>query len=606
MGSEAPDLFEILSTRRGWTPDYLEHIEYVREETLLDMDHMVARLHEAYVSQSLVVIAPDFDMDGISSGVLGYAGLSELGFNVRLHVPDYRLGHDLVPEVVARIHTQWPDTKVMLTCDNGVNSHEGIAAAKALGWTTLVTDHHTELEPGSQADVTVNPCRLDETFSFSGICGAHVLLQVLLAYTKAHQPEKMWEVGLLRLFAGLGTVSDVMPLLHSNRQLVRDSLSIARLLHVHAPRTIPGRYGELEPDPDAIVPGEATLLQVLNLDVDSHHPVFVRAFLGFATLLKAFSQAGKLRDDLLEDFYAFYVAPAMNHPRRIGSSLEPCFEVFTAEDPERMLTAAHKVIEGNELRKALVIENMAELTEGSQPFAPWVYFSSAYGGMFGLLASKLMEMHGHPVVVLGYPSTTDTLLGGSARAPEWFEVITTLADKPGLSAIGHQQACGVRVEHPDLLPSLVDALAQGTAEAAAAIVSDGPVGDLILGPDPDCDADLTDTAPLVDVVRRLEALRPFGHGFTYPDVQFALEPLGLRVDQIGSEKQHLRIVPRTGISCLWWNQTDDRLLELQALIDQAIAENRTVRVLGNLQLNMFRGETRAQLIVNDLLGLAQG
>lgn len=98
---------------------------------------------------------------------------------------------------------------MLLTCDGGVNSHAGIAAARALGWVTLVTDHHEELKPGSTADVTVDPCRLDETNANSGICGAHVLFQVLREYTRVHRPDKTWEIGLLRLFAGLGTAPAV-------------------------------------------------------------------------------------------------------------------------------------------------------------------------------------------------------------------------------------------------------------------------------------------------------------------------------------------------------------------------------------------------------------
>lgn len=108
------------------------------------------------------------------------------------------------------------------------------------------------------------------------------------AYTRVHRPEKLWEIRLLCLFAGLGTVSDVMPVPYENRQLVRDAISIARLLRVAAPKTI-------DADPDAIDIDQSMLMQLLR--TEPHHPVFLRAFEGFAIVLKAFAQAGKIAGD---------------------------------------------------------------------------------------------------------------------------------------------------------------------------------------------------------------------------------------------------------------------------------------------------------------------
>jgi len=624
LTDDGVDLFALMCQRRGWTDEYLREIESAEHDELLGLVEMVEALEDARAAGHKVTIAPDFDMDGISSGVLGYAGLSELGFDVELHVPDYRRGHDLTPEDIAEIAATWPDTKVLLTCDGGVNSHRGIAAARALGWKTLVTDHHEELEPGSSADVTVDPCRLDETYANTGICGAHVLYQVLEAYARVHRPEKLWEIRLLRLFAGLGTVSDVMPVLYENRQLVRDSLSIARLLYAPAPRTVPTPWG-FDPDPEAIDVGQSTLMQLLR--VDPHHPAFVRAFEGFAVLLKAFGQAGKVRDidSIDEGFYGFYLAPAMNSPRRTGDPLAPCFGVFTAPDQDLMLEAAHQVIATNESRKELVEVHTQELEEGDQPLAPWVYFSEAYPGMYGLLANRLMERHGHPVVVLNRPAGPDDYVGGSGRAPSWFGIIDTLEHQDGMRAIGHQQACGVKVDRAELLDGLVEALREATQVALLAVVQDERRADLVLGPDRDCDAGLDDLEPLVGFVRRVEALRPFGHGFVEPVVEIAVEPLGLRVDRIGSDtdcghertdanlmtnargyrvcrlcKKHLRLVTRSGLSCLWWNVAEEKEPEISALTRSASrTEVGTLRFIAKLQLNTFRGDTRVQAVIEE-------
>src|SRR5699024_1984672 len=479
-------------------------------------------------------------------------------------------------------------------------SHAGVAAARARGWTTLVTDHHEELEPGSTADVTVNPCLLDETYSNPGICGAHVLYQVLEAYTRTHDPDKLWENRLLRLFAGLSTISDVMPVLYENRQLVRDSLSICRLLWVAPPKPN-GPYGDAEPD--LIDVEQATLLQLLA--IDDHHPVFVDAFRGFALMLKAFTQTKKIRDvdSLDEGFYGFYLAPAMNSPRRTGEPLQPCFSVFTAPTPEEMLEAAQIVIAGNEMRKEMVIEHFEELTDGDQPLAPWVFFSDAPAGMYGLLANKMMHRTGHPTVGVHRPTSPGDFVSGSGRAPGWFDLISSLEPHQGRTALGHAQACGVKVERAELLDDLVEVLREATQVALLEVDQDAARGDLVLGPDEDCDTGFDDLSPLFEFVHRVESLKPFGHGFPAPIVEIAIEPMGLRVDRIGTESQHVRLVTRDGLSCLWWNAAEEQYGPLTGRVQQAsrTQANTTLRFTAKLQLNTFRGETRIQAVIDELI-----
>lgn len=363
------------------------------------------------------------------------------------------------------------------------------------------------------------------------------------------------------------------------------------------------------------------------LRIDPHHPVFVRAFEGFAVLLKVFGQAGKVRDidGIDEGFYGFYVAPAMNSPRRTGDPLEPCFTVFTAPAQDAMLEAAHEIITTNDRRKELVEIHTQELDEGDQPLAPWVYFSEAYPGMYGLLANRMMERHGHPVVVVNRPAAPEDFVSGSGRAPSWFGIIDALEPHDGMRAIGHQQACGVRVDRAELLDILVEVLREATQAALLDVDPDARRADLVLGPDDDCDADLDEMDPLISFVRRVEALRPFGHGFVEPVVEIAIEPLGLRVDRIGSDadcphertddnmmtnargyrvcrlcKRHLRLVTRSGLSCLWWNVAEEKEPEFARIISAASrTQTGTLRFIAKLQLNTFRGETRVQAVIDE-------
>jgi single-stranded-DNA-specific exonuclease len=430
---EAPDLFSLLRARRGWTDEYLTAIDQPDHDTLMDLDRMLVELKRIHDSQELLVVVPDFDMDGITSGVLGYAGLSELGFNVTLHIPDYNRGHDVTTADITEVYSQYPAVKAIITCDGGVNSHEGIALARSLGITTLVTDHHVELSPGSNADVTVDPARINETYANPGICGAHVLYQVLEAWSYKYLPRKLDSVRMLKLFAGIGTVSDVMPLLYENRQLVRDSLSLARLLYVAPPA-----------DPEKEVDINSTTLMTL-LKAGGHNPVFVAAFEGFSIALREFTRVGKLRSisDINEGFFGFYLAPAFNAARRIGGSMSDCFGVFIAPTPEQKAACMQRVIEGNELRKELTIQHLEEIESSDQPLAPYVYFSEAPAGMLGLIAAQLMQRTGRPTVVVHRAADDSQPTGGSARSPFWFPIIETMT-AAGFTAIGHENCASTR------------------------------------------------------------------------------------------------------------------------------------------------------------------
>lgn len=479
---ETPDLFRMLRERRGWTDEYLTAIDRPDHDTLLDLDRILVELKRIHDTQELLVIVPDFDMDGITSGVLGYAGFSELGFNVTLHIPDYNRGHDVTTEDIAEVYSQYPGVKAIITCDGGVNSHEGIELARSLGITTLVTDHHVELEPGSTADITVDPARIDETYSNPGICGAHVLYQVLNAWTHEYLPRKLDSIHMLKLFAGIGTISDVMPLLFENRQLVRDSLSLARLLYVSPPA-----------NPDDEIDINSTTLMTL-LRNGGHHQVFLAAFEGFGIALKEFTTMGKLRSitDINEGFYGFYLAPAFNAARRIGGSMWDCFGVFVAPTPEEKAACMQRVIEGNELRKELTITHLEEIESTDQPLAPYVYFSDAPAGMLGLIASQLMHKSGNPTVVVHRINDESLPTGGSARSPFWFPVIETMT-AAGFFTIGHENACGVRVaDHDELLRfrDVMEASAQSimTALIASGQLADATAPDLRFGSTEDSDA----------------------------------------------------------------------------------------------------------------------
>ncbi|WP_311245326.1 MULTISPECIES: DHH family phosphoesterase [unclassified Microbacterium] len=618
-GFEDNSLFAILCKNRGWTTDFLLSINDPSHDELKDVDRMAAELHRIRLAGEQIVVLPDYDMDGITSGVLGWAGLNEMGFDAQLYVPDYRRGHDVTVEAVRELRAQFPDARAIITCDGGINSNEGIQEARDLGLITLVTDHHMELPPGSVADIAVDPVRISETYAHEGICGAFVLHQVLTAYATHYAPDKLSSIAKLKLFAGIGTVSDVMPLFYENRKMVRDSLSLARLLYVPLPE-------DDETTPYDV--NQSTLLMLLRSQ--QHHPAFVSVFEGFALMMRAFKEhrkpvlddkgepvldyagnptfkAGKLQkiSELDEEFYAFYLAPAFNAIRRVEGSMHDAFGVFTAASAYEKFEHAKAVIAVNEKRKEMSEYYIDRLWDEPQPLEEkGVFFTDAPTGMLGLIASDVMRDTGRPTVVVQRTMDPSAPCGGSARSPEWFPIISTMTPL-GFTAVGHEHACGVRAANLEELVTFAEVMNDTASSIHARMVLSGELSeadkaDLVLGPSPDCDAGLTDLEDLMELVVGIETLTPYGHGFPRPEIELVIDLTRSAIGLLGKDKKHIRIILPIGMKLLWWNSAE-HLDALESLAKNPERGATTLRVRAKLSINVFRGHESVQAVVERLV-----
>lgn len=582
------DLFAIIQKNRGWSNDFLNHLDDNDHPEIKDMSVLVARLHGHHVQGEQIVIIPDFDTDGITSGVIGFAALAEMGFNVGLYQPDYHRGHGVTPADIDAVLTDYPHAAAVLTCDVGITAHEGVNYAKSKGLAVYITDHHMETEGRVAADVVVDPSRVDDTYPTKGICGAHVMYQLVETYARTHAPHNLGAIQMLKVLAGLGTVADVMPMIKENRQLVRDALSLTRLL-----------FPELTyhgPDPQ-----KATLVTITR--TQNHHPVFLSVIEGTAVLLAEFARLGKLRDvkDVNEGFYGFYLAPALNSIRRIDGDIADAFGIFLSPD---RANCARRVIDGNERRKQMVLEYREAIDNTVQPFAPYIYLVDAPTGMLGLLANNLMADSGLPTVVLRAPEAeleniTGTP-GGSARSPMWFPLNTVVNDA-GYRAAGHEHACGVSVPTISEVEGLYELFANAVPATQKQLQASGEMdrltsADLVLGWGPDAEGDPDDNESIRFLIHRLAALQPFGHGFEEPVIELEVDLRYAVVSTMGRENQHLRITTLNGTKCLWWNKGH---LAEKIINDATLKQSPVIRFQGKFSLNTFRGKTNTDFIIND-------
>ncbi len=196
-------------------------------------------LADAIEAGARMVIVADYDCDGATACAVGMRALRAFGADVHYLVPDrVTLGYGLTPamvEIAARL-----EPEVLITVDNGIASVEGIAAARAHGMATVITDHHLPGDVLPEADVIVNPNQPGCDFPSKALAGVGAMFYTMLALRAELRERGAFAGGkepnladLLDLVA-LGTVADVVKLDHNNRILVAQGLARMRAGRVQA------------------------------------------------------------------------------------------------------------------------------------------------------------------------------------------------------------------------------------------------------------------------------------------------------------------------------------------------------------------------------------
>jgi len=204
------------------------------------IDAAATRLADAIAAREKIMVVADYDADGATACAVAMRGLAALGADVDFLVPNrFEHGYGLTPEIVAEAAARAP--RLLVTVDNGIASHDGVAAAAALGIEVLITDHHLPAATLPAPALIVNPNQPGCGFPSRHLAGVGVMFYVLLA-TRATlrqrgafgaRPEP--NLGTLLDLVALGTVADVVRLDRVNRTLVAQGLA-----RIRAGRSQPG------------------------------------------------------------------------------------------------------------------------------------------------------------------------------------------------------------------------------------------------------------------------------------------------------------------------------------------------------------------------------
>jgi single-stranded-DNA-specific exonuclease len=286
--------------------------------------------------------------------------LQSLGAQVEYLVPNrFEYGYGLTPEIVALAAARRPD--FLITVDNGIASIDGVEAARKLGISVLITDHHLPAAHLPAAACIVNPNQPGCDFPSRNLAGVGVMFYVLLAL-RAELRARGWFDGrdepnladLLDLVA-LGTVADVVRLDDNNRILVDQGLKRIRA----------GRAR----------PGIAALLRVAGRD-----PARASAYdLGFV-LGPRLNAAGRLTD--------MSVGIECLLARDNGRAAELAAQLDTLNRERRDIEA------GMQETALALMERIAP----ADSYSLSLYDETWHQGVVGILAARLRERFNRPVI----------------------------------------------------------------------------------------------------------------------------------------------------------------------------------------------------------------
>jgi single-stranded-DNA-specific exonuclease len=170
-----------------------------------DLQKAKARIEKAIRSKEQIVVFGDYDVDGVVGAAIIWESLNKLGANIMPYIP-HRIeeGYGLSKLGIDNLLEKYPDTKIIITVDNGIVASEAVDYANSLGLQVIITDHHVPGESMPKAFAIVHSTK---------ICGAAVGWFFTQQLTRESVSDHL---GLV----ALATVTDVMQLSGFNRTLV--------------------------------------------------------------------------------------------------------------------------------------------------------------------------------------------------------------------------------------------------------------------------------------------------------------------------------------------------------------------------------------------------
>jgi single-stranded-DNA-specific exonuclease len=360
-----------------------------------NMNEAVLRLIQALEKNQKILLFGDYDVDGTSAVALMWNCLKPHSKHIDFYIPDrYAEGYGLSTQGID--YAKETGVSLLITLDCGIKAVDKIDYARSLGIDVIVCDHH---EPGEQIpDAWVlDPKQKDCSYPYKELSGCGVgfkLMQALYTVKEWDFETLMEQFDLL----AISIAADIVPITGENRILCYHGLKLINA----KPRK------------------------------------------GIVEILKTAQKSLPLSLTNV----VFIIAPRINAAGRIHSGRK-AVELLISNDEEVLIQLAEDIHADNETRKKLdaeitqqaldQIENDARFP---QKITTLVFQEDWHKGVIGIVASRLIEKHYRPTIVL---TESNGKITGSARSISGLDIHEVLTECEDLLEQfgGHYFAAGM-------------------------------------------------------------------------------------------------------------------------------------------------------------------
>lgn len=533
-------------TKRDILYNLYANLKHQHKIPMKDSNNFKVRLSNALVNNELITILGDYDTDGSMATILTYLALKRLGFKVKYDMNNSAVeGYGLKIESVDNIIDKYPDTKIILTVDNGIRSFEAVEYCNRLNIDVLITDHHNPSAEGlPNATAVVDPKREDCLYPFKGLCGAGVVWKLMLELCEfLNNKDALDYIEELVWLAGIATVADQVPLLEENRIIVKETL------------------------------------KKFNNSSWRENNYFIKEFYELLGI-------GNFKTDTI----AFYIAPMINSMRRLSGDTLTLVDTLVENDKDEVKALVKLLDKLNKERRELTKEQLDiayGLLEDYNTDNNVIVISSEKftDGIVGLVAGKLVEEFNKPVIVLH--EYDNGVCKGSCRSIAGINIekILSKLDNHLVEFGGHDMAAGLTITK-DKLDLFKNDLISICNSLDDKLFKDVVLIDLVL-------SENNVTVELADIIENME---PYGNSFTKP--LFYLQDFKIDYKKsvsnkagsiyVGSDGGTLRLVSEGGLVSIGFKSVD----KFKSLENPSI-----VSLVGYPSINEFNGKRYAQFII---------
>lgn len=378
-----------------------------------DMDKAVSRILHAFQQHEKVLVFGDYDVDGTTAVASMYQYLSAIYDQVDFYIPHrYREGYGVSKMGID--YAKETGVSLIISLDCGIKSVDLIAYAKSLHIDFIICDHHLPDHELPPAVAILNPKQVDCSYPYKELCGCGVGFKLMTAISEKLSLPESTHFAYLDLVA-TAIAADIVP-----------------------------------------ISGENRILAYYGLEKVNQNP---------CAGIKALMQLAAVQKKMHITNLVFIIAPRVNAAGRMDDA-KKAVQLFIEKDPVKAMAFAEMLHSDNADRReadSTITEEALALIETDPAFAnkktTVVYQEHWHKGVVGIVASRLIEKHYRPTVVL---TKSGDYIAGSARSVAGFNLYEAIhaCREHLLGYGGHFAAAGMT-----LLPEKVNDFAAAFEKA---------------------------------------------------------------------------------------------------------------------------------------------